>query len=403
MLRLAGRNVLRQKGRTATTLAAIAFGVASIVLAKGFVEDTFVQLGEAIVHSQSGHIQLAREGFFEHGAHQPERYLVEDPEGDKKRIMKIPEVSDAMARLSFSGLLNNGRADLSVIGEGIEPEKEARLGTFLRIVTGRRLADSDQFGALVGAGVAKSLRLSPGDSVVLVMSTSDGAMNSLDLNVVGVFQSFSKEYDNRAIKIPLSAAQQLLNTKGANTLVVTLHETKKTADVARLLRERTVWRDQTVKTWQDLNDFYPKTVDMYRIQFGGLQAIILLMVLLGVVNSVNTTVFERTSEFGTMRALGNRGKTVFGIIVLESVILGVAGSTVGILFALGVSYLVSIVGIPMPPPPNSDLSYVAFVRLSWPPVLLAFALGVATTTIASLVPGIRLARIDISRALRSGV
>jgi putative ABC transport system permease protein len=142
---------------------------------------------------------------------------------------------------------------------------------------------------------------------------------------------------------------------------------------------------------------------MYRIQFGGLQAIILLMVLLGVVNSVNTTVFERTSEFGTMRALGNRGKTVFGIIVLESVILGVAGSTVGILFALGVSYLVSIVGIPMPPPPNSDLSYVAFVRLSWPPVLLAFALGVATTTIASLVPGIRLARIDISRALRSGV
>ena len=53
--------------------------------------------------------------------------------------------------------------------------------------------------------MAQALKLKPGDRTILVVNTSDGAMNTLDLEVVGIFQSFSKEYDNRAIKIPLAA------------------------------------------------------------------------------------------------------------------------------------------------------------------------------------------------------
>ena len=94
-------------------------------------------------------------------------------------------------------------------------------------------------------------------------------MNTLDLEVVGVFQSFSKEYDNRAVKIPLAAAQELLNTKGANTLVVSLKKTADTDRVAKTLKERTVWRDQEVKTWQELNDFYPRPSSSTTVSSGG--------------------------------------------------------------------------------------------------------------------------------------
>ena len=84
-----------------------------LILSQGFIEDIFVQLGEAIIHSQTGHLQLAKEGYFAHGAHQPDKYLIADPEGDKRRIASLPEVADVMARLNFSGLLSNGRADYS--------------------------------------------------------------------------------------------------------------------------------------------------------------------------------------------------------------------------------------------------------------------------------------------------
>lgn len=400
---LAVRNILRHKGRTASIVAAIVAGTAGLILSEGFIEDVFVQLGEALVHSQSGHIQVAKGGYYAFGAHQPDKFLVSDPEGDKKRMATVPGVAEVMGRLGFSGLLSNGKADLAILGEGIEPEKEAKLSSFMHLAAGRRLAANDQFAAIIGKGVAQSLRLSIGDRVVVMVSTSDGAMNSVDLEIVGVFQTFSKDYDNRAIKMPLETAQSLLNTRSANTLVVSLHSTKDTERVANVLRERNVWRDQEVRTWDQLNDFYPKTVDMYRVQFGGLRLIILLMVLLGVVNAVNTSVLERTAEFGTTRALGNTSSHVMRAVMLEAVVLGLVGTALGVLFSLLVAAIVSKVGIPMPPPPNADLPYTAYMRLTPVSIISSAAICFAATILAAVIPAVRVSRIPVAAALRQSI
>ena len=76
---------------------------AALVLSQGFVEDIFVQLGEAIVHSQTGHIQLAKGGYYTYGSHQPDKYLATDAEGPKQRIGSPPQVEDVMARRACSG------------------------------------------------------------------------------------------------------------------------------------------------------------------------------------------------------------------------------------------------------------------------------------------------------------
>jgi len=402
-LGLAFRNILRHKGRTASIIAAIVAGTAGLILSEGFIEDVFVQLGEALVHSQSGHIQVAKGGYYAFGAHQPDKFLVTDPEGDKKRISTVPGVADVMGRLGFSGLLSNGKADLAVLGEGIEPDKEAKLSTFMRLTAGRRLAANDQFAAIVGKGVAQALRLNVGDSVVVMVSTSDGAMNSVDVEIVGIFQTFSKDYDNRAVKMPLDTAQSLLNTRSANTLVVSLESTKDTSRVANILRERTVWRDQEVRTWDQLNDFYPKTVDMYRVQFGALRLIILLMVLLGVVNAVNTSVLERTAEFGTTRALGNTGFHVLRAVMLEATLLGAVGAAAGVGLSVVVASVVAKVGIPMPPPPNADLPYVAYMRLTPLSVIQSAGICLIATVLAAIVPAIRVSRVPVAAALRQSI
>ncbi len=189
------------------------------------MRDMFIQLAEAIIHSQSGHLQLARVGFFSKGFRSPEHYLIGDPKPEQDFLTAVPGVADSMARISFSGLLNNRKTDLPIIGEGIEPAKEAALGTYLTILEGRQLSEHDRYGIVVGQGVAHALKLRPGDSATLLVSTAEGATNTLDLEVVGVFQSFSQEYDSRAVKISLVAAQELLASQGVNILVVSLHET----------------------------------------------------------------------------------------------------------------------------------------------------------------------------------
>ncbi|HOG04052.1 MAG TPA: ABC transporter permease, partial [Accumulibacter sp.] len=392
MLKLALRNILRHKLRTAMTLAAIIFGVVGLILSGGFVEDIFLQLAETTIHSQSGHLQIYKSGFFAQGSRAPEKYLIDEPDSIRGALERFPEIDDTMARVNFSGLLNNGRTDLSIVGEGVEADKEARLGSHLRISAGRQLGKADAYGILVGHGVAASLKLIPGERVTLLLNTAEGAMNSLEFEVVGVFQTFSKEFDARAVRIPLAAAQELLNTQGINRIVLSLKKTEDTERVTRSLAAQLDGALYELKTWRQLNDFYQKTVDLYARQFGVLRLIVLIMVFLGVANTINMSVFERTGEFGTMMALGNTRMTIFQLVLLENVLLGLIGASVGALLGVAMAVLISTVGIVMPPPPNANIGYTALIRIVPSVVVMAFLVGLIATILAAIFPASRVAR-----------
>lgn len=403
MFKLALRNIFRQKIHTFMTLAAIISGVAGIILAGGWVHDIYTQLGEALIHSQSGHLQVYRQGYFAAGSRSPEKYLIDTPDTIRQQIAGETGVAQVMARLNFSGLINNGKSDLPIIGEGMQPDLESALGSSIRIVAGRQLADKDSFGILLGKGVAQALQLQPGDPVTLLVNTLDGALNSLDFEVTGIFQSFSNDYDARAIRIPLAAAQELLGTSGVNALVVSLQHTEETGAIAARLRQALASSGMEVKTWVELNDFYEKTVEMYKGQFGVLQIIILVMVLLSVANSVNMSIFERAGEFGTMMALGNRSSHVFWLIVSENCLLGLIGGSLGVGVGILLALIISAIGVPMPPPPNADLGYTAHIEIVPSVLLLALNTGFIATVLASILPARHVSRIPVVEALRQNI
>ena len=403
MLQLALRNVLRQRLRTGLTLAAIATGVAVLVAAGGFVEDVLIQLRESTIHSQIGHLQIWGAGYGEGDRASQFGQVIEDPAALIGKAKAAPGVVDAMARLAFSGLLNNGRSDLPILGDGIEPDREKQLGSALTLVAGAWLRDADQFGIMVGEGVAQALGVSVGDRVTLLANTRAGALNTLEVEVVGVFRSLSKEFDGYAVRISLGAAQELLAMQGASAVVISLARTEDTDSTAAWLRENLPPLEFQVKRWADLADFYAGTAALYQRQFGVLIGIIFFMVLLGVINSVNMSVFERTAEFGTLRALGDTPRDVFLLVVSENAWLGFIGATLGLAVGVGAALAISAVGIPMPPPPGADVGYIATIRVVPSALGAGFALGVLSTTLASLLPGRRVARISIVDALRQSI
>jgi len=403
LVRLALRNLARQRMRTGVTLAAIAFGVAALILTGGFVRDIFIQLAEALIHSQSGHLQVASRGFFAGGTRTPERFLIRDPGPLRERIAATPGVADTLLRMGFSGLLNNGRSDLAIVGDGVEPERELRMGTAMRMVAGQALSAADPRGIVVGAGVAQALNLSVGDPVTLLVNTSQGALNTGEFVLTGVFRTFSKDFDDRSVRTSIGSAHELLDTAGASTIVVVLDRTEDTDRAAAALRS---WADGAgleVRSWVELNDFYEKAVALYQRQFGFLQAIVLLMVVLSVANSINMSVFERMGEFGTMMALGDRGSRVFRLIVTESALLGLLGASLGVALGVTLALAISAVGIPMPPPPNGNLGYTATIRVVPSVLAMAFAVGFGATTLAALLPAFRVARTAVAEALRANV
>ena len=403
MFLLAFHNIFRHKVRSFLTLSVIVFGVVGLILTGGFVEDVFIQLQESTIHSQLGHLQIYRAGYSEWGRRDPYQYMIDEPRQIIDEIVGIPHVSDVLLRVNFSGLANNGRADLNIIGEGVQPDKEARLGTVMTITNGRQLAATDDYGVLVGEGVARALQLKPGDYLTLLVSTTDGALNSLESEVIGIFRTFARDYDNRAVRIPLAAAQDLVGTTGIHRVVISLDVTQATDIVADHLEQELSASEYEVKTWYEIADFYRKAVGLYRSQFAVLQFIILLMVLLSVANSVNMAVYERVGEFGTMMALGDKQSDIFRLVLKENMLLGLLGAGLGVILGVVMAWAISGIGIEMPPPPNSDIGYTAYIRLVPRVIIMAFGVGAVATLLAAILPAYRVARIPVVEALRKNV
>lgn len=403
MFKLAFRNIFRNRLRTALTLAAIITGVVAIIISGGFVEDVFVQLRESTIHSRIGHVQIFRKGYLEYGRRDPSHYIIAQPTEVVDAVQSIRHVQAIMTRVNFSGLANNGRADLPIIGEGIEPDKEARLGTATTIVAGRPLRVADVFGAVIGEGVAAALHLRPGSFVTLMVNTSEGALNTFEYEVVGVFRTFSKEYDDRAVRIPLSAAQELLFTQSVHSAVVLLDDTTATDAVTAIIRAKLEPLGYAVKPWHELAGFYQKTEALYRRQFGALQAIILVMLVLSVASTINMVVYERTGEFGTLLALGQRRRQIFKLVLLENTLLGLFGSLLGVVVGAALAGIISGIGISMPPPPGSNVGYTATILLV-PWVLMAATLiGALAAIVAAILPARRASRLPVVDALRQNI
>lgn len=398
LAKLAIRNIFRQRLRTTMTLGAIAFGVMSLIISGGFVQDIYVQLGESIIHSQTGHVQVFHEGYLERGTRQPERYVIDQPSRLASMIRTLPGVREVALRLSFSGLLNNGKRDLAIVGDGVEPERESHEGQYLKIVEGRELSKKDTFGVMIGQGVARSLGLRIGDQITVVANSLQGSLNTVELEVIGVFQSFSKEYDSRAVRINLLAAQELLYSNSANALIVWLNSTDDTDSVQQEILSA-IDGSFEVKNWRTLSDFYENTVALYERQFGVLRLIILFMVVLSVANTVNMSIAERFGEFGTMQALGNKPTEIAQLILTEGVFLGLIGALIGIILGCTAGVIISSIGIPMPPPPNSNVGYTAQIRLIPYEFLTTFFTGFGATILATVLPARRVAKTSIIEAL----
>ncbi len=288
-----------------------------------------------------------------------------------------------MARVHFSGLLNNGSADWAVIGEGVEPSREAKLSTYMRVIAGRTLVDKDRYAALVGQGVAQVLKVKPGDQVTLILNTAEGALNTMDLEIAGVFQTFPRPRTMTGY-----ALLRLRMTLLGSSFYPPSEDPRHGGGGRGWARPRPAPVDRN-RTWRQLNDYYEKTVELYGRQFGVLRVIILIMVLLAVANTINMSTLERVGEFGTMRALGNRGIDVSRLVVVEAVILGLIGGSLGVVVGVILALVISAIGIPMPPPPNANLGYTAFIQIVPRELIQAFLVGVFATSFAALLPAMR--------------
>lgn len=397
---LAARTIARQRRRSAFALAAIAFGVAALVVANGFIHWIVFKHRETTIHSQFGHIQVTRKGYFESGSADPFRSLLSDGSAELGEIGRIPGLVALGRRLAFGGLISRGEETVSFIAEGVEPDKERLLSSALRLEAGAELSADAPDGIVLGLGLAANLGVGVGDTVVLIANTAKGGVNAVECRVRGLFATMSKAYDDVALRVPLQIAQSLLRVEGTHVWVLLLDDTGQTSEVLGMLRERFADRDLEFTEWVALADFHVKAVALFGKQAAVIQFIVAVIIVLSISNTMMMNVMERTGEIGTSMALGLTRHGVLRGILIEGAMLGAAGGILGLVLGGVLASAISYIGIPMPPPPGQSWGFRGEVLVSSRLAAEAFVLGVVTAVSASAYPAWRASRMIIVEALR---
>ncbi len=406
LFRIALRNVLKNRRRSAITILAVAFGFTAVGVFRGYMHDAYqrITLG-AVFLEGPGHLVVFKRGFLDEGRLDPARYLfsAEELEGARKAALEIPGVLWSAPKLALSGLVTNGQVTTIFLADAMDPGDERRLWDhFPRPgeYTPPLLPDSPDHAALLAPKLAQLLGLEPGDDAVLMATTRDGQMNAVDVVTAGHLPALADALDDKYLKIPLGLARELYDFEGADRLCVLLADASATGPAARALTSALTTRglDVEIRTWDELSLFYERVTGYLDTVFLFLFTIVVVIVVSGTFNTMSMAVMERTREVGTLRALGLKPRGVVALFATEGALLGALGSLAGAV--LTVACYVALEW--------ADLSYIApgaadpvAIRIVLVPRTLGFAfLAFAALSVASAVlPARRASRQVIVDAL----
>jgi putative ABC transport system permease protein len=406
LLLFALKNIARNKRRSATMLGMIALGSTALLLAGGYSAATFRGLREQTIANGIGHLQIGGPGFREEEP-KPMASGLSDVATIRRIARENPHVRAAAARVEFNGLASNGEKSVVFLGRGVEPNEEYRAAGFtLAMRSGQPLSSSNSSKepeAVIGIGLAKSLRIGVGDRLTLLAQTVDGAINGADVRVVGTYTTGIKEMDDRALLVHLDTAQLILNTPKVSKLIVVLDHTENTAAVQSALTgafaSAGLAQQTEMANWSDLATFYHQVRGLYSGIFIFLGFIIVSLVILSSGNAMTMAVMERVKEIGTLMALGTSRTLVIVMFVTEAFGLGLLGGVTGAIVGYLAANGINNAHIMLPPPPTFSrgvLLNVDFVPALWVGVPLVMLI---TLLIASLLPAARAARLRITDAL----
>ncbi len=404
IFKLAFLNLFRHRARFALSLLTITGAIASTIVFRGYSHNVLDKIRLYGAENQFGHLQVGHQKLWSSSNEKFKDQLhVLSPELEAK-LKALPGLKSIAPRLSLQGLLSSGDNQLGAKVIGYDPVQETTFDSSLNLIEGAQLKAGDKEGILLGSGLQTKLKVKIGDTISLVTQTVDGIVNASDLEVRGVFQTGVAEVDNQIAYAPIQVVHTLLDTDKVEVWTLRLQNIQQTSATAGVVREAvaSLQSELTVKTWRDLSDLYNRTEEFFGIQNFIVQAILSVLTVLAILNTVGMTVYERTGEIGTLRSLGHTRSEIVFQFLLEGFYLGIFGAVFGsIAGAIAIS-AINAAGITTAlPGASTDVPIEAnFVAAAF---AMATLMGMVAILAGTLVPAWRASRLSVVEALRRNI
>ncbi len=399
---MAWRNLWRHPARSLLILFSVAIGLAAGLFVLGLYRGMMQSRVRTVIDSEVGHVQMHHPGF------KPDleaARVITNVQPLLDSLRTDPLVRQFGTRSLTEAMLSSSSGSAGVIVQGVDMQAESALSHLSdKIVAGQLDSHSTLRSVVVGKKLADKQKIRLGSKVVLTVVDSSGELVSSAFRVVGIYRSSNTPFDQRNVFVPRLVLNELLGIGSAvhEGVVLLRSDDSTNAFVARYQR---LFPDLQIESWRTLSpetDLLVSAVDAYSII---VLALVFLALSFGIINTMLMSVLERTREFGMMLALGMNRFRVFKLVMLETLLLVLAGLPAGF---LGVWLLIDHyrqTGIDFSKRSPDLMRSFGFESVLYPEfpydrLFTVAAIVLVTAFISGLFPAWRVLRLTPSEAMR---
>jgi len=336
IVKIAWRNIWRNKRRTLITVASIMFALFFAIIMRGFQIGSYDKMKENAVESYSGYIQIHKKGYWD------DKNINNIFSFDEKTYIKLESdarVNVVIPRLESFALASSGDFTKGVAVMGISPEMEDKMTKVKSYLLEGEFINSKDNAILVAEGLAKFLNVKVNDTLVLFSTGYHGATAAGLYPVKGILKLPFPEMNRGTVYLSISEAQSFFSTGNQFTgLVFDVNDIDDVADVSQYIEENIDLEEYEVMNWETMNKELIQMIESDNA--GGIIMIAILYVVIafGIFGTVLMMTNERMREFSVMVSVGMQKGKLALIIIIELFILTVIAAIAGILISLPVMF-----------------------------------------------------------------
>ncbi|MCK5808552.1 ABC transporter permease [bacterium] len=406
--KMAFRNIFRQKRRSLFTALSMIIGFVMLSVTMALSEGGYGNIIKMFTKDHTGHVQIHHKEYLERpGLYRSLVYT--------KKIEKIitenREIKHAVPRVFSGGLAFIDEKTTGARIVGIQPAQEAKATTILnKVEKGEYLSDhwnpDKKAEVLLSHGMASILKAKVGSELVLISQGADGSIANDLFTVTGIFAKDFDTMDRMNIYMHINKAQEflVLNNK-IHEIALFLDDYLDSTKVAKQLKKNLAGVESTlaVDTWMDVEQTFYRSMEADKSGSWIMNLIIILIVGIGVLNTVLMVILERTREYGILLALGSRPYMLIGMIVVETFILSIISSIIGALLSLLAIWPLKVYGITYPEPVSIGGITIESINGAYVPIAfwMPIVVVISTAVIVSLIPAFKAAHTDPVKAMRT--
>jgi putative ABC transport system permease protein len=405
VFRLAWRNLWRHPRRTWLTVGAIMFSNMLLVFMISLQFGMYGLMIDNTLQAFTGHLQIQAPGYIDD---QKMRQTVDDVVPLATKLRDHFDSDSIAARATAFALVSSEERSYGTAVIGVEPAFERNVSTLPGLVSeGRYLGEQDAAEIVIGAALARNLRVALGDELTLIGSGRDGSFAAAVVNIVGVFESGLADFDRSITEIPLGLFQDVFYMDGSGHHVVINLPLIDDVPVVKAQVEALLPAGQelVVHDWDALQPGLQQAIkaDMSSAFF--MYGILVILVAFSVLNTQLMSVLERTHEFGIVMALGLTPGRLGRLVLLETAILGLLGLLFGALLGALVTYWLSVNGFSYPGMEEMTAKFHLPARFYPQVSVLSLLIGPVVvfifTILAAVYPALRLRKLHPVEAMRA--